>query len=155
MKIRWAEESDIEALILMRWEFTVEDKPETRDEFELFATECRAFLKEAIHGGRWLIWVADQDGLLAAHVYVQLVDKVPRPGRTTYPYGYLTNVYTDPDFRSRGIGGYLVEAVKQWAKENHIEFLVVWPSKRARDFYARHGFEPAGEAMELHPPAGR
>lgn len=45
MNIRKATEGDINALILMRWEFTLEHQPGVSDDFEFFATECRAFLE--------------------------------------------------------------------------------------------------------------
>ncbi|WP_338080684.1 GNAT family N-acetyltransferase [Cohnella luojiensis] len=50
------------------------------------------------------IRVAETNGVIASRIYIQLIDKVPRPGRVTYPFAYMTNVYTDPDYRSRGIG---------------------------------------------------
>jgi len=40
MNIREAAEKDIDSLILMRWEFTIEHQPHIRDDFDLFATEC-------------------------------------------------------------------------------------------------------------------
>lgn len=150
MNIRRAAEEDIEMLILMRWEFTLEHQPDARDDFELFATECRAFLEQAIQGDRWLIWVAEVDGLIVSHIYLQLIDKVPRPGRITYPFAYMTNVYTDPDYRSRGIGSQLLDAVREWAAANRLEFMIVWPSEESRAFYERNGYTLCNDPMELH-----
>lgn len=149
MIIRKAREEDIESLILMRWEFTKEHQPDMEDEYELFATECRTFLMQAIHGERWHIWVADSNGIIASHIYIQLIDKVPRPGRITYPFAYMTNVYTDPDYRSQGIGSKILTTIKQWAIERKYEFIIVWPSEESRLFYARNGYVPSVEPFEL------
>ncbi|WP_159886077.1 GNAT family N-acetyltransferase [Paenibacillus puerhi] len=149
MNIRRAKEEDIPALILMRWEFTLEHQPEIQDEFELFAVECRVFLEQAIRGERWHIWVAETDGVLVSHLYIQLIDKVPRPGRITYPFAYMTNVYTDPDYRSRGIGSQLFRTVQEWATDNKMEFIIVWPSDEAVPFYSRLGYKRCTEPMEL------
>ncbi|MDF2668954.1 MAG: family N-acetyltransferase [Paenibacillus sp.] len=149
MIIRKAEEPDIDALILMRWEFTLEHQPEVRDDYDLFVTECRVFLLQAIRGDRWHIWVAEVDGFIVAHVYIQLIDKVPRPGRITYPFGYMTNVYTHPDYRSQGIGGQILKRIKEWAAEHRFEFIIVWPSEDSRDFYTRNGYTLCNDPMEL------
>jgi GNAT superfamily N-acetyltransferase len=149
MNIRKASMGDIESLVLMRWEFTLEYQPGVSDHFELFATECRIFLEQALLGDRWYIWVAEMEGVIAAHAYIQLIDKVPRPGRITYPYAYMTNVYTDRSYRSRGIGSQLLKAVHGWAKENSFEFIIVWPSEDSREFYERNGYKLCNDPMEL------
>lgn len=149
MNIRKATTEDIDALILMRWEYTLEHQPGMSDDFELFATECRVFLEEAIRGERWHIWVAELGGVIASHVYVQLVDKVPRPGRISYPFAYMTNVYTDPDYRSQGIGSQLLYTIREWSAANHLEFIIVWPSEESREFYARNGYTLCHDPMEL------
>lgn len=149
MEIREATEEDIEALIMMRWEFTLEHQPELKDDYELFATECRAFLLQAIRGERWHIWIAETNGVIASHIYIQLIDKVPRPGRITYPFAYMTNVYTDQAYRSRGIGSQLLMRIQEWAVESKFEFIIVWPSEESREFYARNGYTLCNEPMEL------
>jgi GNAT superfamily N-acetyltransferase len=81
------------------------------------------------------------------HVYLELVDKVPRPVRQPQRWGYVTNVYVRPHHRGAGIGSLLLDAAIRWAKEQGVEFLIVWPSEESVGLYARHGFEPASEPM--------
>jgi hypothetical protein len=61
---------------------------EIKADYELFYLECRAFLQDAITGARWFIWIAEIDQFVISHIYIQLIDKVSRPGRITYPFGY-------------------------------------------------------------------
>lgn len=149
MNIRKAREEDIEPLILMRWEFTLEHQPEVKDDYKKFATECKAFLLQAIKGDSWHIWIAEMDGVIVSHIYIQLIDKVPRPGRITYPFAYMTNVYTAPDYRSQGIGSQLLRTIQEWAAERKFEFIIVWPSEESREFYARNGYSLCNDPMEL------
>lgn len=149
MYVREAELKDIESLVAMRWEFTLEHQPEMSDDFEFFAAECRTFLEEAIRGERWYIWIAEVEGVIASHIYIQLIDKVPRPGRVTYPFAYMSNVYTDSDYRSQGIGGELLKTIREWAAANKFEFIIVWPSEKSRAFYARNGYSLCHDPMEL------
>lgn len=41
---------------------------------------------------------------------------------------------------STGLGGRVLEAAKDWAKDEDVELLVVWPSDESVSFYRRHGF---------------
>jgi GNAT superfamily N-acetyltransferase len=146
VNVRRATSADIPELVRLRRAFHLEDGG--RDELgPRFDAECEAFLRSAVADGRWAIWVADEAGAIAAHVYVELVDKVPRPVRSPRRWGYVTNVYVRPDRRGAGIGGELIEAAKAWAAEEELEFLIVWPSDESVDFYRRHGFEHPSDPL--------
>jgi predicted N-acetyltransferase YhbS len=157
--IRRAALADVDELIEMRRDFSFEDEASrslaSGPEFE---AECRAFLIDAISSGKWDIWVAEVGGQIASHVYVALIDKVPRPGRANRRIAYLTNVYTRPTHRAGGIGGRLVREAQEAARQSDVELMIVWPSEESSAFYRRHGFRgPAsGEPMiwESGRPSG-
>ncbi|GAK05556.1 hypothetical protein JCM19037_4064 [Geomicrobium sp. JCM 19037] len=149
MQIRKAEPLDTERLIKMRWDFTIEDHPEKEQaDVHVYEKECRRFLEEAIAGDRWHIWVAERAGVIVSHIYIQLVDKVPRPGRVTRPFAYMTNVYTVPSHRGTGIGSQLLEHIHQWVKEHEYEFILVWPSEAGEPYYKKNGYTRVEEPME-------
>jgi GNAT superfamily N-acetyltransferase len=148
--IRQMDYHDINQLIQMRYDFTAEYKELEAGLFEAFSEECRAFFEEMLHSNRWVAWVADVDGRIVSHIFVQIIDTIPRPGRDKSPYGYVTNVYTIPEYRSKGIGSKIIREVKQWAKSNGLTFLMVWPSEASVEFYERFGFRHAKEVMENH-----
>ena len=144
--IRRAVEADIDALVEMRRDFTFEDyEPDEAGESATYESECRAFLREAIAGGRWQVWVAEIDGSIISHAFVALVDKVPRPVRERRHIAYLTNVYTRPDHRGRVIGARLIEQAQAAAREADVELMLVWPSEASIAFYERLGFAAPGE----------
>jgi GNAT superfamily N-acetyltransferase len=148
MKIRQYTKEDIPQLIKMRFDFTAETyatNPDTYDDFEI---ECRAFLEETIESNRWYVWVADVEGLIVSHTFLEIIDTVPRPGRRKSPYGFITNVYTIPEYRSQGIGGKILKIINEWSKETGLTFLTVWPSEASTEFYRRHGFDKSKEMME-------
>lgn len=108
--------------------------------------ECRSFLLEAINSNRWFIWVAEADAQILSHVYI---DKVPRPGRKTNPFTYMTNVYTLPEHRGKGLGSQILKQIELWSKMKEYEFIIVWPSEWSIQFYERNGYKPCKEPMEL------
>ncbi len=144
--IRRATSEDLSALAWLRCEFTLEDGPiaSPREDFD------SAFLEivgSGLKGGGWVVWVADVNSEIVSHAFVGLVDKIPRPTAGHRWLGYLTNVYTVRGHRNRGLGGRVLEATKEWAREEDVELLVVWPSEESVSFYHRHGF--AGDEEPL------
>lgn len=149
--VRLATLDDVHELVQMRWDFSGEEQTNSAFSFEEFNRNCSEFLVRAMKSGDWHIWVAEVEGNIVSHMYLQLIHKVPRPGKSQDPYyGYVTNVYTRPAFRSQGIGSKIHIAMEQWSKANDVEFLILWPSSHSVDFYARNGFSRCEEAMEKH-----
>jgi GNAT superfamily N-acetyltransferase len=146
--IRLAQPKDVSELVAMRTAFTFEDF-ETADATPRpgYEEDCRAFLTDAIASGRWQIWVAEVEGRLVSHAFVALVDKVPRPTREHARIGYLTNVYTRPAFRGRGIGTAVLRRAQAAAREADVELMIVWPSEESIDFYEREGFVKPDEPL--------
>jgi len=151
MNIRLATNEDIDQLVRMRWDFTNEymESPINEEQYDAFYLECRSFLIEAINSNRWFIWVAEKEGQILSHVYLETINKVPRPGRQTHPFTYMTNVYTLPEHRGMGLGSQILKQVELWSRENKHEFIIVWPSEWSIDFYERNGYKLCKEPMEL------
>ncbi|MEC1375818.1 GNAT family N-acetyltransferase [Heyndrickxia oleronia] len=154
MEIRLAEEKDIDQLIKMRWDFTIEEDYENKIQpsaFEDFKQECRTFLEKYLDGDQWFIWIAEDEGIIVSHIYIEIIQKVPRPGRITKPFAYMTNVYTVKEYRNKGIGSRLLSRINEWVKENNYEFVIVWPSDDSVNFYQKNGYVQCTEPMEYFP----
>lgn len=149
--VRLATVEDVPQLVQMRWDFSEGERTNHTVTFEEFNQVCSEFLVKALNSGDWYIWVAERNERLVSHMYLQLIHKVPRPGKSPDPYyGYVTNVYTCPDFRNQGIGSKIHHAMEKWSKENEVEFLILWPSSESVNFYERNGFSRSEEAIEKH-----
>lgn len=140
------------SLAALRHAFTFEDSIEgdvLRDDFEEAFARVVA---DGIESGRWVVWVAELDSAIVSHAFVGTIEKIPRPISGHKAIGYLTNVYTRPEFRNRGVGRRLLDAVTAWAQESDVELLAVWPSEASIAHYERHGFVDRGEPLVwLHP----
>ena len=73
---------------------------------------------------------------------------MPKPNRIDDALGYVTNVYTRPAYRGQGIGTRLMTHVLQWATEQDLESLIVWPSETSVGFYERAGFRGSADMLE-------
>jgi GNAT superfamily N-acetyltransferase len=152
VKIRLAEANDIKQLIKMRWDTTIEFDESKKDEsYEEFELECQGFLENALNSGQWFIWIAEDKEKIVSHIYIELIQKVPRPGRITHPFAYMTNVYTIPEYRNEGVGSKLLSSINKWIKENKYEFVIVWPGDESIKYYKKNGYVHCTEPMEYLP----
>ena len=146
---RLAREADLPALATNRWRLRTEEDGEPGGvDPAAFRRHCEAFLRRALRSPHWALFVAESHGRIVANAFVQVVPKVPRPGRFDDAIGYVTNVYAEPEVRGQGAGTELLRRVVAWARERDLELLIVWPTARSRSLYARAGFRAESEIME-------
>ena len=141
---------DAAELARLRWDFSPDEVQSGAQSFAAFAQQFAVFLGDALEEKIWTIWVAATERQLLGNIYIQPVHKVPRPGSFDRKYGYVTNVYMEPAVRGKGIGSRLLQHVIDWAREERLEFLVLWPSEESANYYARAGFHRSPDALELH-----
>ncbi len=136
MQYRQVSVGELRCLSGLRWEWHTEDEPQgavvKRDEY---VDACEEFLGEGLARGNWAYWVTAQDGEIVANIFVQRIAKVPKPSRLHGEWGYVTNVYTRPEWRHRGIGSELLRRVQEWAPGEQLELWIFWPSERSITLY--------------------
>ncbi len=59
--------------------------------------------------------------------------------------GNILNVYTEQEFRRRGLARWLVEAALHWCKANEIDFVILHASQEGRGLYESLGFQTSNE----------
>jgi GNAT superfamily N-acetyltransferase len=150
IRIRLASAADADELARLRWDFSPDEIAASGQIFDEFRDGFRGFAAPALASGNWAVWVAEERQRLRANIWVEIIPKVPRPGRFGARWGYVTNVYTEPDLRGQGVGTRLLESVIAWAREERLEILIVWPSEESIRFYERAGFHLSPDALELH-----
>jgi RimJ/RimL family protein N-acetyltransferase len=146
---RLADEKDLDMLAQMRWLHEYEEGSCSEISKTEFIEPCKEFLQEGLNNGTWAYWVAEENGNIIANVYICRIRKVPKPQKLYAEIGYVTNVHTKAEYRNKGVGTELLKETKQWAAENKIELLFVWPSEKSVKFYERQGFKNDNEIMEL------
>ncbi|MBO0695592.1 MAG: GNAT family N-acetyltransferase [Verrucomicrobia bacterium] len=120
--------------------------------FEILRTKARTRLEEWINNGTYVGWLAtpaDKPEMIVAGAGVQLQPILPRPldvstigeGRQ----GTIVNVFTEPQWRRRGIAGLLLEEIIIWSKNERIDRLVLHASDEGRSIYDRLGFITSNE----------
>jgi GNAT superfamily N-acetyltransferase len=140
---------DANALARLRWDFSGEETVLDPVAFGDFEHAFGEFWSRAIAEGTWYCWVAEHGHDIVSMAYIQLVEMVPRPGQVRRRYGYVASVYTRPEARNQGIGAQVLHRLIAWARDQRLEFLVLWPSEASITFYQRLGFRSGDGVLEL------
>lgn len=145
--VRRALPEDAAVLAHLRWAFKKEDHESGGPEI-CTIDEVERWIGGKLRGGSWVAWVVEADGLVVGHVFLNLVERVPEPFEHNRPIGYVTNFYVAPQHRNRGMGSALLDALREHARAEHIDVLIVWPSDRSVPLYQRAGFQRSEEVLE-------
>lgn len=148
VRLRRATPADAEELARLRWADSTEDGTVPQQSCADFCAHFATFVRAALAGGQWTIWVAEGAGRIVAHIYVCAVPKAPRPDRAVTTWGYTTAVYAVPEVRNSGIGSCLLRRVVAWAEAERLECLHLWHSERSVPFYERAGFARPLDVLE-------
>jgi GNAT superfamily N-acetyltransferase len=146
---RIATEQDLTQLAHLRWDFRMEGGEIPVVGKDEFIETCTSFLKRGLESRYQVYWVAEESDEIISQIFVHKIDMVPRPCKIDEQFGYVTNNYTKPAYRNKGIGSKLMRRVIEWAKDENLELLIVYPSEEAVTFYERAGFYAENDVMEL------
>jgi GNAT superfamily N-acetyltransferase len=124
--------------------------------FEAYRARCETGLREMLHSGEyigWLAWPNEFPDQIVAGAGVQLRRTLPHPvgepgeeisigeGRQAI----IINVFTEPEWRRRGLAKLIVEQIVAWARAGRLDRLVLHASDEGRSLYAKMGFVQTSE----------
>jgi GNAT superfamily N-acetyltransferase len=118
-----------------------------RDEAALdsMAARCHPWLLAKMSRGEYVAWLATApDGLIAAGAGLWLMDWIPHMVGSG-SRGNILNVYTEVEFRRRGLAGELMKAVVEWCRSNGVNVVVLHASPDGRGLYEAMGFKGTNE----------
>lgn len=93
-----------------------------------------------------MAWVVkSSDGRVAGGGCVWLEPVQPRPHRASMVQPYLLSMYTEPDFRRRGVASMVVKEAIEWCRKNKYERLMLHASEMGRKVYSQLGFKRTWE----------
>jgi GNAT superfamily N-acetyltransferase len=119
--------------------------------FEEFCARSRDRLRDQLTTGEYVGWLASAKDTLdkiIAGAGAQLRHVLPHP--LTGPNGdaaisegrhaIILNVFTEPEWRRRGVAALLIQRIIDWSREQRLDRLVLHASDEGRALYERLGF---------------
>ncbi|WP_019707799.1 GNAT family N-acetyltransferase [Streptomyces xinghaiensis] len=157
--VREARGEELAAVAALRWEWVLENggtPVTTREEFLRYFV---GWARENAGSHRCLVVLRGTEVIGMA--WLAVVRRVPSPRAPARASGDVQCVYVVPAERDRGLGGLLIDAVRELAREAGLERVTVHSSSRAVPAYRRHGFvasprllQAPGDGLAGAGPAG-
>ena len=144
--IRQATLDDVEQIVTHRRRM-FEDMGNTDSEgLSRMASTFRPWLISHMQNNVYHSWLAcDPQGKVVAGSDVWLIDWPAGQFDISMYRGYILNVYTDPDYRRRGLARKLVQACTDWCYANSVQIVTLHASDQGRKVYEGLGFTPTNE----------
>jgi GNAT superfamily N-acetyltransferase len=104
------------------------------------------WLEAKIASGDYLGWFAvTADDIVVAGAGLWLMDWPAHMIGSSARRGNIVNVYTEPEFRRKGLARWLMEAALYWCRANGIDFVILHASAEGRALYESLGFRDGNE----------
>lgn len=149
-EIRLATLEDLDELVRLRLDFLMEVgslKPGADGE-ELSAL-MRDYFVRKMPAGDFIAWVAEGEGAIVATSGVTIFERPPNGANLAGLEAYLSNMYTLPGWRGRGLGTALVATIVAHLKATRVRRIWLHATDEGRPVYAKAGFVPSETDMEL------
>ena len=146
LKITDATIGDLDLLVAHRLEMWREIQPKLEAEVQRSVETTREWIRGRLSEGRLVGFVVrDEHGKVAGSGCVWIRDEQPRPTNPRQQNPYLMSMYTEKEFRRKGVAKIIVRRAIEWCRERGYERIVLHYSKEGRPLYESFGFEPSNE----------
>jgi GNAT superfamily N-acetyltransferase len=111
--------------------------------------ELARFFRDHMKDESMAEWVAEEDGRIVATAAVIFYDFPPSYSNKSGVKGYVTNMYTAPEYRGHGIAAALLDHIVEEAKLKNVKKLWLGASEMGRPVYLKYGFSETDDLLEL------
>lgn len=146
--VRPAAADDFPAVARLRWWWLRETGERVAGSGEDFVEHFTAWARRNSTSHRCLVLV--RDDTVIGMGWLALVQRVPTPLVPERLSGDVQCVYVVPGERDAGLGGQLIDALLELARELGLERVTVHSSFRAISAYCRRGFGTSPRLLQTH-----
>lgn len=150
VEIRKAKLEDLKEICSMGYQLSL-DMSALEPEYFAVAQQREAPMREAILEETKDIFLADLDGKIVGFACVwECETKAEENYLVPGKFAYLSDLVLLPESRGRGIGGALLDACKNWARQRDISRMKLdslCNNEVANHLYEREGFRPVVQTM--------
>jgi GNAT superfamily N-acetyltransferase len=115
------------------------------DALSTMADVTAEYLKKAIPEGSFRSWLACENGRVVAGGAVVICPWPAHAYDLECRRATILNVYTDPEYRRRGIARQIMQTIIAWCKQQGFARISLHASEHGRHLYETLGFEPSNE----------
>ena len=112
--------------------------------------ELSRFFEKKMADGSLVEWLLEENGKIIATAAILFVEFPPTYTNQAGIKGYITNMYTDPDYRGKGIASAMLHKLTDEAKKRGVRHILLHASNHGKPVYERFGFTKTDRFMELN-----
>ena len=147
MEYRVATTDDCQVLTELRMAMRRERDPDFQE--DLLRPATLAFFQETIASGAHVAFLCQEGDTVIATVGLSPLKMPPTSTLLSGKVGKLSNVYTAPQYRNKGVARGLLEFVITYAVQNGYQKLILHSSPMGRSLYEGRGFSRVSDEYEL------
>jgi Acetyltransferases len=150
MKIREAQESDIDSLLRLNYQIGIMHFENAPEAFVEPSTEDKEFLLQVLKDQSRLFLVAEISGDVVGFLTATITQNETVPFLVKTPICRVGTIIVDENSRVSGIGTELMSVCTSWAKSqgaNQVKLEVMAFNSHAQNFYTKLGFEEQSKIM--------
>ena len=143
--IRSASLADIPEILRQRRRMYEDMHYNDSQTLDSMASLSSAYLKTAMADGSFRAWLAANGDRVVAGSAVVISPWPAHPYDLECRRATILNVYTDPEYRRRGIARTLLQTIIAWCQREGFARVTLHASDDGRHLYESLGFEPSNE----------
>jgi len=142
--IREATPADIEVLVQHRLGM-FRDMGVSEAELAAMEGHARAYFRRAVPDRKYVAFLAENHGRVIAGGGIIIIHWPAGRGDLRDSKAMILNMYTEPEFRRRGLGRRLMEKMIAWCRAQGYKSVSLHASDAGRPLYEALGFRPTNE----------
>jgi GNAT superfamily N-acetyltransferase len=106
----------------------------------------KKWIKEKLSEGELVGFIVkDGSGKVAGSGCVWLSEEQPRPDNPRQAVPHIISMYTEEEFRRKGVAKMVMKAAIKWCRKNGYKRVVLHASDKGKPLYETFGFKPSRE----------
>jgi GNAT superfamily N-acetyltransferase len=145
--IRQATLQDLAVLVRHRRVMFVEATGAKADkELDAMGEGYSRHIQKSLPTGNFKAWIIEtKEHKIAASGGITVYEQPPRPQDETLRYVYVHSIYTEPEFRRRGIARKILTTIVDYCRDKKFKTLTLHAVEASRPLYESFGFKPTTE----------
>ena len=146
MHYRIATKQDIPLMIRLRKKQLIDEgiKPEIEIDKQL-----QQYFEEKLSDGSLVEWLLEEDETIVATAAIAFLELPPTYTNQSGIRGYITNMYTAPEYRGTGIASEMLKKLMDEARKRSVNKIFLCASKYGKPVYEKYGFTESDGWMEM------
>lgn len=145
-RVTRAGKDDVELLVKHRLDMWRDMHPEWGEKVQESEGVTRGWIRRKMSEGKLVGFVVrTRGGKVAGSGCIWLKEEQPRPTSPFLEAPNLMSMYTEKEFRRRGVASVIVKSALAWCREHSYDRVVARASEGAKPLYESFGFKPTNE----------